>query len=323
MKKGNTAILVLLVLSLWMNFKTGSEVRQIRNELNNLNHSISNQINAISSNVYNAAKAMEEKAKWVREASFELIRANDDYSAFGAVLDFTLNERRKGEELNVFLISDEDGSRVKIPVPESDGLSRQVMLELDKKDYVLEIMGSGEAGSRSEKLTAIPLRNAVDNRITIDGQIPSQKFSYNPDIGTINFYVNVAAVHKKTFPGMDILIDGDLAFSEIVADLYVGENRVDTIDLMEGKGYEEKDISDITNAIPEFAGGVETLRFAGTYIFEGPRCTEYLELKNSDNYGRDSLFFLIRATDLKGNEYRQIIPEHFYYLDGDEIKSRM
>ncbi|MBK5252018.1 MAG: FlxA-like family protein [Peptostreptococcaceae bacterium] len=329
MKKTNILIVVLLVFSLFKNYGMASDIEQLRNQINNMSNSMSNEIMNISSSVYQAADEMKKQALWVRESEIEVAKANDDYSDFEADLTFTINEKKNGEELYIIATSEDGGKSERIEIPESEGMTYSLQLELADDNYSFELMGTDEAGSRTEKLAGINLKGIANRMVEIDGRVPSIKFSHDPDIGTIDFYVTLLSVHPKVLGELSGLAR-DIDFKSIEADVYVGETKVDTIDLLSGKGYEKKNIEEITNEIPatpEFAGEETNLyQFVGTYMLEGEACSDYLQAQESgDRYAREKseVFFLIRATDNKGNVYRGVFPDHFYQLDGDEIKFRM
>ena len=328
MKKTNILIVVLLVFSLFKNYGMASDIDQLRKQVNNMNNFLSNEIMNISSSVYRAADEMKKQALWVRESSIEVEKASDDYSNFEAELTFTLNEKRNGENLSILAITETESRSIE--VQQSEGLTYSVMLGLSDENYTFELVGSDESGSRSEELSGINLKGIANRMVEIDGRIPSSKFSHDPDKGIINFYVNISSVHPKVLREL-AGISRDIDFKSIEADIYVGETKVDTIDLLSGKGYEKKDIEEVANetpATPEFSGSdeVKFYQFAGTYTLEGKACSDYLDAQESAkdfDWRKNELSFLIRATDSKGNVYKGLFPDHFYYLDGDEIKFRM
>ncbi len=333
MKKTNILIVVLLVFSLFKNYGMASDIEQLRNQINNMSNSLSNEIMNISSSVYKAADEMKKQALWVRESEIEVAKASDDYSDFEANLIFTLNEKKNGEELYIIATSDDGGISKKIEVPESEGMIYSLQLELADENYSFELMGTDDSGSRSEKLAGINLKGIANRMVEIDGRIPSSKFSHDPDIGTFNFHVSISSVHPKRMREL-AGIARDIDFKSIEADIYVGETKVDTIDLLNENGYERKDverkvIEEITNETQEereFDGETNTYQFAGTYTLKGEACSDFLKAQESgDRYAREKsqVLFLIRATDSKGNLYKGLFPDHFYYIDGDEVGFRM
>jgi len=329
MKKTNVLIVVLLVFSLFKNFGMASDIQQLRNQVNNAENSLSNEIMNISSSVYRAVDEMKKQALWVRESSIEIRDSSDDYSEFNAEMTFTLNEKKDMEDLYIIAISEDGGISQKIKVPESETMTFIMQLELTDENYSFELMGTDQYGSRSEKLAGINLKGIANRMIDIDGMITSSKFSHDPDIGEINFYVNISTLHPKVLDELSG-IARNIDFDSIEADIYVGETKVDTIDLLSGTGYEKKNIEEITDEIAateEFAGQETNFyQFAGTYTLEGEACSDYLKGQESNEsfaWEKNQLLFLIRARDSKGNVYRGLFPEHFYYLDGDEIKFRM
>jgi hypothetical protein len=329
MKKTNILIVVLLIFSLFKNYGMAADIQQLRNQVNNMNNTLSNEISSISSDVYRAADEMKKQALWVRESSIEVMKASDNYADFAAELTFSLNNKKNGEELYIVAISEEDGKNERINVPQSEGMTYRIQIELADENYSFELMGIDDSGSRSEKLAGINLKGIANRMVEIDGRIPSAQFTHNPDIGTFDFHVSISTVHPKVLREL-AGIARDIDFESIEADIYVGETKVDTIDLLSGKGYEKKNIEEITNempATPEFAGEETNFyQFAGTYTLTGKACSDYLEGQESgDRYAwqKNKVLFLIRAKDSKGNVYRGLFPDHFYYLDGDEMKFRM
>jgi len=324
MKKTNIFIAVLLVLSLFMNYRTASEMQQLKNRVSNMHNDLSRDISNISNSVYRAADEMKKQALWVRESSIVVTESNENYTNFQAELTFTLNEKKNGEVLSIIAVA--EGVSRRIEVPESEGLTYEAQLELEDENYTFELVGTDEEGSRNVELTGLNLKGIANRMIDIDGMIPSSKFSHDPDIGKINFYVNVSTVHPKVmreFSG----IAKEIVFESIEADVYTGSIKVDTIDLMNGRGYEIKEIEEIADERPaklEFSDSkeVKTYQFAGTYTLDGKVCSDYLESQDSSEsfaWMENEIFFLVRATDKEGNVYKGLFPGYFHYLDGDEI----
>lgn len=323
MKKQTVAILLLLTVSLWMNVSTRSEIRQLRNQMSYMEQSLRQDINAISSNVYNAAKAMEEKAKWVRESDWELSGVNNDYTRFKAVLSFSLNERKEGEALEVVAVPESGGETVRVPV-ETEGLTCRAELDLENKDYEVELVGNDGSIARSERLALLPLSNVADRLVDIDGHITGTRFSSNSNAGTVDFFVTLNTIPMKSFKGMEKLL-GAFEFVKVLADVYVGETLVETLDLTEGTGYEPKAIEEVSNAIPEFAseaGRMKALVYAGTWTFQGPLYEAYREQMASGASTSDELCLVVRAVDGKGNVYQGLVGAPWLYLEDGEIKSR-
>jgi len=325
MKKANMFIAVLLVLSLFMNYRAASEIEQLKNRVSNMHNDLSRDISNISSSIYRAADEMKKQALWVRESSIVVTESNENYSDFKAELTFTLNEKKNGEEFSIIAVSDGDSRRIE--VPESEGLTYEAQLELEDENYTFELVGTDAAGSRNVELTGLDLNGIANRMIDIDGMIPSSKFSHDPDIGKINFYVNVSTVHPKVMRELSGIAK-EIVFESIEADVYTGTVKVDTIDLMDGTGYETKEIEEITDETPatlEFSGEsgeIKSYQFAGTYTLDGKACSDYLESKDSSEpfaWRENEIFFLVRATDKEGNVYKGLFPGHFYRLDGDEI----
>jgi len=325
MKKNNILIMAFLILLLFMNYKTASEMEQLKNRVSNMHNDLSRDISNISNSVYRAADEMKKQALWVRESSIVVTESNENYTNFQAELTFTLNEKKNGEELSIIAVSEGDSRRIE--VPESEGLTYEAQLELEDENYAFELVGTDDAGSRNVELTGINLNGIANRMIDIDGMIPSSKFSRDPDIGKINFYVNVSTVHPKVMRELSGIAK-EIVFESIEADVYTGKVKVDTIDLMNGTGYEVKEIEEITDETPatrEFpgeSGEIKSYQFAGTYTLDGKACSDYLESQDSSEafaWMENEIFFLVRATDNKGNVYRGLFPGHFYYLDGDEI----
>jgi len=326
MKKTNMLIVFLLIISLFMNYRTASEMQQLKNRVSNMHNDLSGDISRISNSVYRAADEMKKQALWVRESSIVITESNENYTNFQAELTFTLNEKKKGENLSIVAITETESLSVELP--ESEGLTYNVKLELTDKNYSFELVGTDEAGSRNEKLTTINLKGMANRMIAIDGSIPSSKFSRDPDIGEINFYVNLSSVHPKVMRELSGIAK-EIVFESIEADVYTGSIKVDTIDLMNGTGYHKKEIEEITeetHATQEFSqeyGETKTYQFAGTYTLDGKACSDYLEAQDSSQpfaWRENEIFFLVRARDKEGNVYKGLFPGHFYYLDGGEIK---
>ncbi|PLX30069.1 MAG: hypothetical protein C0604_09590 [Clostridiales bacterium] len=325
MKKANIFIAVLLVLSLFMNYRTASEIEQLKNRVSNMHNDLSRDISNISNSVYRAADEMKKQALWVRESSIVVTESNENYTNFQAELTFTLNEKKNGEELSIIAVSEGDSRRIE--VPEREGLTYEAQLELEDENYTFELVGTDEEGSRNVELTGLSLNGIANRMIDIDGMIPSSKFSHDPDIGKINFYVNVSTVHPKVMRELSGIAK-EIAFESIEADVYTGTVKVGTIDLMNGTGYETKEIEEITDETPatlEFSGQsgeIKTYQFAGTYTLDGKACSDYLESQDSSEpfaWRENEIVFMVRATDKEGNVYKGLFPGHFHYLDGDEI----
>lgn len=320
MKKLNILIVILLIISLWMNFTINERVEQLRTKITSINHSLSSQINSISSNVNSAANAMKKQALWVRESSYEVIRVNEKFSQFDVEFTFTLNKKNNDEKLYIICTSEEDGKQEKIEVPESEVLNYKVKLVLEDENYTFDLLGISESTSRSEKLDNIYLKNIKNSIIHADGEILKETCPRNNDNAFIDFYVSVSAIPQKSLRGMENLI-GKIEFKEITADVYMGLEYINTIDLMNVKGYTYKDIAKISNSCPEFRNDVNVKMFSGTYEIDGNKYLEKKDQINAGKYEENEIFFVIKIVDTKGNEYKQIIMTHgFHYLNGDEVK---
>jgi len=319
MKILNYAVIILLIISLWMNFTLSNRVEQLANDLSYLKYNLPDRINAISSSVHNALNDMKEQAKWIRDCSYQVVSMADDYSQFDIKLDFSLNEQKASEKLYIVVIDENSRDKQQIAVPIEESLNYTVTIPLKSCNYSLNLLGSTPSGSRIEPLKSVILLNIKNNLVMIEGRKVREYYTSSSKTGYINFFVGLSSKPRKAIPGMENL-QSNIEFVSVDADVYMGLEKLDTFDLMSGEGYTPISIEDVTNEYPEYLNEFDYI-FSGSYIINTDIYQKYMEFKQDDLHDEAEIYFLIKATDTKGNEYKTIVDHSFYYLDGDTIKS--
>lgn len=299
MKKINTEIIlvILLVLSLWMNIKIPSKIERIENKLGILKNDIHN----INSNVNHTLEELRKEGLWVRESKCEITDFSDNLEMADIKITFTLNEIQKDEKVYVAAISEKNNKVVKFEIPESESLTFMLdNITLPASDtYDLQVIGEKPASFRSGKLETIFLSEYKKGFVIINGGILGAQYSIEKEEGNFSFFTTVDVMKKSDGAYMDFL--KNLEVMAVNADIYIDDQYLDTMDLLNEKNYVPVELRDLSHSIPESEspqsrGRAETEH----YLFSGKY--EFKEELNMDD-----IKLVITVKDNKGNIYKEPI----------------
>lgn len=296
-KNINVAVVILLVVSLWMNFMSLNRIENLNQDLNYMQHRLENEINSISNKVSSTLQAFKQESMWVRNYDCQVKNFSDDFKEAEIEIKISLNDKIKDEKLKIAAISEQNSFL--FDVPENNNLTYTLTVTLPTDDYELKLLGETSTASRSSVMNTLYLNSYKKSIININGDILGGKYNHTNKEGSLDFYVKIDVMKKSEKIYSHFLNEFNII--DIKADVYVGTRYLDTIDLWNGKNYMRKDIEKLSNAIPESASEMfirdERFESEQEYFYSGTY--EY----KSENENIQDLKLVVKVKDNKGNSY--------------------
>ncbi len=311
MKKTNIIIIALLVLSLWMNYSNINRINSLNNNINNTYHTLRSEIQNINSQVSNTLESLRRESLWVRESSYQVKDFNKDLSQAEVEITFTLNEKSKEEKIYVTAVSQKNNKTYQFDVEESESLIYTLNFSLLADDnYDIQVLGESNQSLRSSPLETLNLSHYKKSLVTVNGELMGAQYSYEDEEGYFSFYVFVDVRRKSEEMFAEFL--KDFTVKEVKADIYVGKEYIDTMDLLNRENYTHKELEDLSNAIPERESEErkrisESEHYSFSGIYEHKEEWEFPDIK-----------LIVRVQDNKGNTYKAPIG-HFTNEEYEEI----
>ena len=132
-------------------------------------------------------------------------------------------------------------------MPKSDDLNYMVNITLPtENDYELQLIGENADFTRSSILKDAYLSRYIDSLVNIDGDILDSKYSNNTNKGYFKFFIAVNKLNESKVLYADLI--KNLKITEIKADVYYGEEYIDTIDFINEINYTPVDINELSNS---------------------------------------------------------------------------
>lgn len=313
MKKINVVIIILLVVSLWMNYNNKKEIEILNSDLRNNYQMMQNNINSIGSTVRNTLEDFKKESMWVQNSDYEIIKFSDDLKYADLKVSFSLKEKKNNEKLYVSAISQNSNDKRQFEVPTSDDLNYIAEITLPtENNYELQLIGETAEFTRSNMLKGAYLSRYIDSLVNINGDVLDSKYNKNKNEGYFNFIVVVNKLNNSKEFNTNFIKDLDI--TEIKADVYYGEEYIDTIDFINEINYTPVDII-FNNSIPEYDIASEYGEYKQQYSFSGKH-----EIKDVPNL--PNVVMVIKVKDNKGNTYQEIIGEYYndYWINKIENK---
>lgn len=308
----NAVLVILLVISLWMNYSSYNQIDMLRNDVNSTYTMLQNDINSIRYSVSNSLDNFVKESKWIRESSFNVKKFTDDLQNAEVEATIHLNERNKNEKLYVVAIPRDGDENLKLDVQQSTDLTFKVQMTLPADyDYEIQLVGENEDFSRSDVLGKVYLRSYKSEIINIDGELLGGEYNSNSQKGHYDFYVAINQMRKSDEMFADYL--EDLEIVEVKADVYYGEKYAKTIDFLKETNYTPMDIRDISNSIPEIAMDDMMIEFEKKYFFSGK-----FDIEGETEF--PDIVLLVKVKDSKGNSYKQMFGDYMYQ---EEIERKL
>ncbi len=303
MKKINVVIVILLVISLWMNYYNKKEIDMLNRDLRNNYQMMQNNINSIDSTVKNTLENLKKESMWVQNSDYEIIKFSDDLKYADLKVSISLKEKKNNEKLYVSAISQNSNDKQQFEVPTSNDLNYIVEITLPtENNYELQIIGENAEFTRNSMLESIYLSRYIDSFVNINGDLFDSKYNENKNEGHFKFFVSVDKLNKSKKFNTNFIKDLDI--TEIKADVYYGEEYIDTIDFINEINYTPVDINKLSNSIPEFKLDSPYGEYKQQYYFSGEH-----EIKNVSKL--PNVVMVIKVKDNKGNTYQEIIGEYY------------
>lgn len=309
MKKNNIVIIVLLVISLWMNYSNMNEIKMLRNNMGSSFNRLEDDINHISSNVSNTLNNIKQESLWIRDSHYEVIKLTDDLEYADLEVSISLNEKKKDEKLFIVAVPNNGDDKKKFQIPESEDLTYKLDIRLpSENDYELLLLGENEGNFRSDFLDKVYLRGYKDNIIFINGEVMGIQYNPSNKKGAFQFYIDISKI--KTSGDIPEGYLKDLEIAEIKADVYYGEKLVVTMDLLKGYNYTTIEMEDISKDTPEMEAIIEEKRseYKREYFFSG----EHEIVGESE---MPDVILLIKVKDNKDNTYKGIAGDYYHYVE--------
>ncbi len=198
MKKREKVIALVILILLLTNMMVYSQVKHLKQDLNQVHQLISNvenRFNSIDNHINRTLNNIEREHQWIIDKDYKIINQNDAYKHAKVSMTWMLRELEKGSQVSVLYgVEDQETREVetwdKVEAIEKDGLNYGVNLDLSyTNNYVLQVVAENNHGVKSEKLQEIDLYDRLIERIEIDADfrsMSSDKAEYRVDIS--NFY---------------------------------------------------------------------------------------------------------------------------------------
>ncbi len=299
----NIVLVILLVISLWMNYSNYNQIEIIQNDLSRTSNMLQNDVNDIGSDVSRILNDFKKESMWVRESSIDITNFTDDLKHAEIEISISLNEKNKDENLYVLAIPRKSDETFKFQVPENNGLTYKVKITLPSDyNYEMQLVGENDTFSRSGMLNKVYISNYINEIINIDGELLGGQYHEGDQKGYYSFFVTVGQVKESEFA--EYL--KDLEITEVKADVYYGNRYINTIDFLKETNYIPMDINDISNSIPERAVHDITNEFERKYFFSGK-----YEIEGEPEF--PDMILVIKAKDNKGNTCEKMIGDFYDY----------
>lgn len=309
MKKFNIIIVILLVISLWMNYNNKKEIEMLSDDIRSNYHMIQN-----GSTVRNILEDFKKESMWVQSSHYEIIKFSDDLKNADLKISISLKEKNNNEKLYVTALSKDSDYKQKFVVPKTDDLNYMLNITLPtENDYELQLIGENAEYTRSSMLNKVYLSRYIGSLVNIDAGLLGAEYSNNTNEGYFKFFVAVNKLHESKELYTHFV--KDLEITEVKADVYYGEEYIDTIDLINEINYTPVDINKLSNSIPESASGNYTKHheivssigeYKQQYFFSGKH-----EIKDVPNML--DIIMVIKVKDNLGNIYQKIIGDYHKY----------
>lgn len=283
MNKDRKWIIILLVATLLVNIYQNIRISELERYIKNQNsifNRLSDDINRIDGNVYNALNTWELENRWIRSTGYEINSISEDLESMTVSIHWDFNNLKNNEKvyLNIGKSTDknlEDISWEKIEIESADNLHYEKQLTLPfKAYYTIEVLAENSSEMRSDKLLEIDAYNRLINRIQVDGTIRK-----NGD--NIRFWtrlVNTNTVFNLFNDEESKVMPEQLKIHEAELDIYVKGEILETVDLIEEGEHDKFDEKDI-----EFL--------------------EYEKVFESPDFSQEDVEAIVRVTDNLGLEH--------------------
>lgn len=308
----NIVLVVLLIFSLWMNIRISGKVERLNNDLNNIDHNLGNEIRNIDARVSSTLEEIRKEALWVRESNCEITDFSDNLETATVSIAFTLKEKQKDERIYVAATSKSNNEVSKFEVPESESLTYALnnMTLSASDEYDLQVIGETSDSLRSGHLESLYLSSHKKGLVIINGELLGSHYNYEKEEGDFSFYISVDVKRKSDEIYMNFL--RDLEIQSIAADIYVGDEYLDTMDLINEKNYVTVDLEDLSNSIPERESRRSREQSENKhYLYSG----KYM--LNEEFDFRD-IKLVVLVTDNKENQYKALIGD-FSHEEYDKL----
>lgn len=225
MKKREKVIALVILVLLLTNMMVYSQVKHLKQDLNQVHQLISNVENRFSSidnHINHTLNNIEREHQWIIDKDYKIINENEAYKNAKVSVTWMLRELEKGSQVSVLYgIKDQKTREVetwdKVEAIEKDGLNYEVNLDLSyTNNYVLQVVAENNHGIKSEKLQEIDLHDRLTDRMEIDADFQGMspdKAEYRVDIS--NFYRG----------------EEQLKIKLAQANIYLGDQLLETINL--------------------------------------------------------------------------------------------
>ncbi|QOR35321.1 hypothetical protein IMX26_00325 [Clostridium sp. 'deep sea'] len=310
-------IVVLLVVSISINFTLFSEVKMLKQTVYNVKNELVHSMNSYSSNFNSVLNNLKKTSMWINKRNYVIESVSDDFKQYTIKQSIALNQLKKNEQLSINVIDLNTGLQTNIEVPKNKSLTYDIDLKLADSDYQLNLVGVSEDITRNEEINRIYLSNFKNRVVRIDGDIVSITSQKDGSM-SLDFYVAVFGKSKEDFKEMHLF--ENILITEITAEVRIGDTVIGEIDFTSGSGYESKPIDKITNSIPEYVYEHKVHSSSKESIYSG---TFTISKKDVDNLRSDEFFeetyLVVKAKDIKGNEYMDIVGSVFYTIENGKI----
>ena len=319
--KNNTRIsfliVVLLVVSISINYTLFSEVKMLKQTVRNMKNELIHSMNNYSSNFNSVLNNLKKASMWINKRNYVIENVSDDFKQYTIKQSIVLNQLKKNEQLSINVIDLNTGLQTNIKVPENKSLTYEIELKLTDSDYQLNLIGVSEDIIRNEEINSIYLSSFKNRVVRVDGDILSITSQKDGSM-SLDFYVAVFDKSKEEFKELHLFENIEIA--EIMAEVRIGNTVIGEIDFTSGSGYESKPIDKITNRIPEYvyehnvhSNGRDSI-YAGTFIIKN----QFVDNFASSDF-LEEIYLVVKAKDIKGNEYMDIVGSAFYTIENGKI----
>lgn len=263
MTRAIKGILCLGIVLIGLNLYQLNLVKQLENQMqhqSNQYDNLRNTVNNMSSSVSDAMNSWKLENQWVRMANAEITEVSEDLRQMEVRLFWQLNHLQKDEKVflrvgkKILQGTKEEVSWEKYPMESEADLVYQMNLNLPiQGSYIFETIAESKEGTRSAELTEFTPYRMVAERIHVDGHaFYSNGKDFQLNIQVMNFMGN----QEYFFGGKVKGIQDQLKLKTAVAEVFVNDHKVKTVDLMkegrfsgsdhQGDGWEESIIYDST-----------------------------------------------------------------------------
>lgn len=304
-------IIVLLIISLWTNYTNMKEIERLRYTVNDNYQMLQNDIHSISSNVRNTMEDIKKESMWIQSNDYKIIKFSEDLKYADIEISISLNEKNNNEELYIIALSN-DNEKTIFDVPKSEDLNYIVNITLPtKNDYELKLTGKTTEKTRSDLINNIRLSSYIKSTISIDADLLGATYHHDSKKGDFKFYV---AINKLYESKEMIEVLKDFQITQVIAEVYYGEEYIDTIDFLNEINYIPTDIEKLSNHIPELASDDYAEReiknsigiYKQEYFFSGKY--EFKDIEDMPD-----IIMIVKVKDNKGNTYQEIIGHYYEY----------